>query len=367
MKRIVLSLIVLLAASPSACNSSTPNRLAPATPSPTASTNVSVLPTTATTILAPTPSNAPASANQQMAAKSGTLSVIDPNPIGLRNVPYLMALDVLRQQGYTIKTSAYATTDLSATALVKGDIDIGYFSDQLAWAASAKAAPIRTIMSFNGNPYLIAAKLDIKTCGDLQGKKMAYGSNSTVNSAMLNQYLEQSCPGTRPQVVLIPNSPARLAALLSGQIDSVLLETDDALQLERQAPGRFSVLRRFSDEFPTIEVGGYHVRTDYASKNPVIVKDFLTALIQAHRRVQDKQVLLSAVAKYLNNDATALAAVDTYLAQDAWDVNGGLTAQRVQATLDFLIRSNMLPANLTADQVADLSYLDAVLNDLGRN
>jgi NitT/TauT family transport system substrate-binding protein len=366
MKRLMFAVIVLFTASYSACSSPSPIPTVPTASIVATASSTPALATPTVTSIAQIPSAVPATPTQQPATKSGILRTIDPNPIGLRNVPYMMALDALRQQGYTIKTTAYATTDLYATALVKGEIDIAYFSDQLAWAASAKSAPVRTILSFNGDPYLIAAKLDIKACADLESKIMAYGSNSTVNSVMLDQYLKQTCPGTKPQIVLIPNSPARLAALLSGQIDSVLLETDDALQLDRQAPGRFHILHRFVDEFPTIEVGGYHVRSDFAGQHPEIVKDFLTALIQAHRRVQDKQLLIDAIGKYLNNDATALAAVDTYLAQNAWDVNGGLTPQRVQDTLDFLIAANMLPSDLKADQVADLSFLDAVLKEVGR-
>ena len=44
---------------------------------------------------------------------------------------------------------------------------------------------------------------------------------------------------------------------------------------------------------------------------------------------------------------------------DIWEPNGGLTRQRVQATLDFLIQAGGVPAGITAGQVADLSYLDA--------
>jgi ABC-type nitrate/sulfonate/bicarbonate transport system substrate-binding protein len=277
-----------------------------------------------------------------------------------------MALDTLRDKGYTVETTQIATINLVANALVNGDLDIAYFSDQQAWAAVAQKAPIRTIMSFNGDPYLLAVRQDIKECSDMQRKTVAVGSVASVNTAMLDQYLKRNCPGTQPTTTVIPSSPSRYAALLSGQMDSALLETDDALQLESQAPGRFRVLSRFYQEFPTIEVGGYQIDANFGKQHPGIVKDFVTALIQAHRRIQDKPVLLAGVNKYLKNDPTAVAAVDTYLAQNAWDVNGGLTKQSVRASLDFLVAAKMLPAGLTVDQVADLSYLDAVLNELGR-
>jgi hypothetical protein len=46
--------------------------------------------------------------------------------------------------------------------------------------------------------------------------------------------------------------------------------------------------------------------------------------------------------------------------------DGGLTIERLQKTIDFLVAAKGLPDGLQADHVADRSYLDAVLAAIGR-
>jgi hypothetical protein len=57
---------------------------------------------------------------------------------------------------------------------------------------------------------------------------------------------------------------------------------------------------------------------------------------------------------------------DAYLQAGLWDPNGGLTAENVQYTLDFFKNAKGVPASLKVDDVADLSYLNAVLDEMGR-
>ena len=49
-----------------------------------------------------------------------------------------------------------------------------------------------------------------------------------------------------------------------------------------------------------------------------------------------------------------------------WDLNGGLTAGNIQDTIDFLVAIEKLPEGLGVEDVADLSYLEAVLEEMGR-
>jgi ABC-type nitrate/sulfonate/bicarbonate transport system substrate-binding protein len=276
-----------------------------------------------------------------------------------------MALDELRQQGYTIEATQFARFDLVTAALIKGDLDIAGASNQTAWAAIAKGAPIRAIVSWVGNQFRLVTKAEIKSCADLKGKSIAIGSTASIHALMLEQYLKRNCPGIETQVVVVPSNSSRFSALVSGEIIAAVLETDYALQLDRQSPGRFHTFSHFAQEFPQVELGGYYVHDNFV-KHPEIIKDYVRAMIRARRRIQDKQVLRDAVNKYLPDDAGAFAAVDTYLAENVWDVNGGLTPERIQFTLDFMTKANMLPAGLRADQIADLSYLNAVLDEIGR-
>lgn len=276
-----------------------------------------------------------------------------------------MAMDELRSQGYTVVLVSFARFDVVAAALARGDLDFAHTSNQLIWAAIAKGSPIRTLMTRNIDPYLMVTKQEIQSCGDLNNKVVALPTTAGLTSAIFIEYQKQYCQVASPQIAVM--SGDRYPGLISGQLDAALLELDDWLELERQAPGRFHVLIDFAKEFPQLEITAYHVHQDFAAKHHEIVKDFVRALVKAHRQVQAKPVLQNTIVEYASLDsARAQTAADAYLAHDVWDVNGRLTYERVQYTLDFLAKAGSLPAGMKAEQVADLSYLDAVLKEIGR-
>jgi hypothetical protein len=56
--------------------------------------------------------------------------------------------------------------------------------------------------------------------------------------------------------------------------------------------------------------------------------------------------------------------VEAYRSQ--WDPNGGITQDGFQSTIDFFTNSGAIDPGLTVDKALDLSYLNAVLDDIGR-
>lgn len=292
-------------------------------------------------------------------ASLGTLDVTD--------IPYLITLDALKAQGYEVEKIQFDQFELISAAMAKGDLEFAAASRQTTWAAIAKGAPIREIITKSRNYYVLLTRADIKTCADLHGKRLAVGGTSGVVVAMVNQYLKEKCPGTMPQTVIIANTSSRTAALLAGQIDAAPLEYDNLLRAEHDAPGRFYALVDFAKEFPKVDITGYYVNPNWASKNPTVVKDFLRALLEARRQIQDKQILRQAVTKYFGaDDTSAQSAAEAYLARNIWDVNGGLTTENVLYMMEFFSSAGVLPAGLKPETVTDLSYLNAVLDEIGR-
>ena len=98
-------------------------------------------------------------------------------------------------------------------------------------------------------------------------------------------------------------------------------------------------------------------------------KLFLRAVLLANRRVNENPDVLA-------SEAEMRVKLDTRTAKqnwrhlftlNVWDPNGGLSTDKVQATLDLFIPSlNFLPSGLKVSEVADLSYLNAVLGEIGR-
>jgi hypothetical protein len=56
----------------------------------------------------------------------------------------------------------------------------------------------------------------------------------------------------------------------------------------------------------------------------------------------------------------------TYLAHHVWDLNGRFTPEIVQRNIDFMASAAGQPLGVKAADVADLTLLHAVLDDIGR-
>jgi len=304
----------------------------------------------------------------QSQRKPGRLRFFDLINIDVRHVPLLIALDDLAAQGYTIETTHMASGALIVDALGRGHADIGLLNNQTMWTGVAKGAPVRTIARFTAPTTVLAARTDIRSCRDLEGQRVAVPATHGFSSALLNMYFEQNCPGVSPQFLVIVESAGRAAALLAGEVDAETIPREELLKLQLEAPGRFHAVMSYAREFPTVFIDGLHVRRQWAEQNPKGVKDFLRALLRAQRRVAaDPPLLYAESVRRLSLDpATARVVGEAHVRMGIWDANGGLTSRNVQDTIELLTKLAALPPGLKVEDVAELSYLHAVLEEIGR-
>lgn len=315
----------------------------------------------------PNAPNAPLTASPTAApAKSGTIRIDVPADADVADIPWLMAIDSLEEQGYTTETISFSSAALSVTAMTQGDIDMATTTNQVAWAAVGKGAPVASFMDKAANTSMIITGQDVQTCADWDGKSVAIPNVSSVSGVLFNTYMEMHCPDTQPEAVMLSGGSNRTAALLAGAVDAAAQDLDDLIRIEQDRPGDFRVTIDFAQEFPRVHIYSYAMSRDFAEQHPEIVKDVIRAVLTARRSLQDPQVLRDAISKYMELEPDrAQQMADTYLAQEVWDVSGAHVLEMVQATLDFLQTQGTLPAELSPEDVADLSYLDAVVDEIG--
>ena len=373
MRALTLSVLALICVSILGC--AAPAAVPPApTAVPPAPTAVPPAPTAvpaAPTAVPPAPTAvppAPSATPTKPPAKSGTLRFFHILNYDMRSIPEMMALDDLQAQGYNVTQTSLSSSALIADALSRGDADVATFNNQTMWTAIAKGATPRTmVQGTQSSPFLLVNQT-VKSCRDLDGKSVALPAPTGLNPSLFDAYFKDHCPGVKPQVVVIAEAASRSAALQSGQIDGVLVQFEETLLIEQSAPGKFQRLVDFSKEYPLVLVNGIQVSETWAKQNPQIAKDFIRALLTAHRRMNDNpQVLYDEGVKRLGlTPAIAKQVGDAILQGGMFDPNGGLTKENVQYTLDFLAGIKSGPAGLKADDVADFSYLNAVLDEMGR-
>ena len=137
-------------------------------------------------------------------------------------------------------------------------------------AVAEKGAKIKILMDRISSEWTVYATANIKTCADLDGKKLAIHSEGAVSSAMLRDYLKTNCPAAKPNFLIVPGSDNRLAALLAGQIEASPLELSDAIQLEAKGGAKFVQVTNFAKTLPSdMRIAGTRVNATGRRANTV--------------------------------------------------------------------------------------------------
>lgn len=297
-----------------------------------------------------------------------TIRVAYTSAKGLSDIPSQLAQQRLSAQGYVIEPTFYSSGELVVAAVSQGQADFAYGNPYTFVLASTKGAKSKWISTKVANTFLVAGVESIKTCADLANQRLGINSTGALNTILIKKYINQTCPGTTPEMTVISGSDNRAAALIAGQLDASLLELADWEQLDAKTPGKFHIIFNFAKDLPEMIVTGLFVSDDFAAKHPDAVKDYLRANLQVNRDIaQDHSLLLNEAAKELDIDAATLKpVVEDYFKFNAWDQNGGLNDNLVKVNLDFLDTLDGFDTSVTPAQVADLSFLNSVLDEIGR-
>ncbi|MHB0858220.1 MAG: ABC transporter substrate-binding protein [Anaerolineae bacterium] len=288
--------------------------------------------------------------------------------VDFEHLPSLMVVERLRAQGYEVVTTFYAQSEMAAEALARGDEDLLCGPSRTYWAAAAKGADMPMIVEMTANAWSLYSTSEIRSCADLQGRRLAVHSEGGLATALVNDYVRRNCPGTEPLVLILPGSATRAAALMAREIDATPLELADAVQLTRQAPEEFHVLADFAQDLPDLVTKAVHVNGMFAKAYPEVVTAFVKELVTVHRELADdpEQVLPAARTHLKLSEGDLQAVLAAYVRIGAWDVNGGLTSEAVGYSLSFFQTTGSLDTGLDEAHAADLHYLDEALAALGR-
>jgi ABC-type nitrate/sulfonate/bicarbonate transport system substrate-binding protein len=279
-----------------------------------------------------------------------------------------MAFDLLTAQGYTITPTFYSSGDVAVAALERGDADISNGATRNHWTAVKKGARIVTIMEQVANEWSVLSKKEMTRCEDLNGKRFGTNPSAGVARVMTLEHIRVHCPSAKLIEVTVPSSENRAAAMIAGQLDAATLELVDTTRILYEAPDRFRILINFAQSLPKLDATGIYANRDYAAKNPGAIRDYIRALLTVHRRIKEQPQLLETEAIKrigLRADLAPLI-IREYLAINAFDVNGGMDEESLRYSIAFLANASAFEAGLKSSDVADLSYLNAVLDEIGR-
>jgi ABC-type nitrate/sulfonate/bicarbonate transport system substrate-binding protein len=306
----------------------------------------------------------------EVPAEAAIVRVAFPSSIDIDDIAAMLAFEKMQDEGFAVAPTFYAQGELAAAAVAGGQADFGTGASTIWLSAIQAGEPLAGIMEQSANGWSVMGINDVEDCEDIDGMRTAIHSEGSVSTAMLRAYIDEVCPDIEPNYLVIPGSENRAAALMAGEIDVTPSELIDSIRIMELQPGEFHRIANFATDLPGLKTGGYWVSKEFAEENPEAVESFIRNVLEIHRRINNEpEWFIEQVPRFLEMEDEDIALlpqiVDALLAVNNYPINGGLTQESAQFTIDFFTNSERLEPGLTAEEAFDLSYLESVLAEIG--
>jgi len=201
---------------------------------------------------------------------------------------------------YDIEVGSFEQYDTGmalATALARGDINVGYICVIPAIISYARGVPIKIVSLTHQYGYELVSRKEIASVQELDGKKVACpGAGSSANFVMKlveEQYgIKFNVLRTKPLVAI--------SALSNGSVDAVFIPEHYASILVSQG---FKILLRAQDVFSEMPGSCIVVKTDIIETKPVVVKELIKLNIAETNFINKNQKEAAKILSgYLNTD-----------------------------------------------------------------
>lgn len=292
---------------------------------------------------------------------------------GLGDAPAFAAIDAMKAVGYDIEIVELAESELVTEGVASGRFAMGEAANNPVLIAIEQGANIKFLVDRNANEWGIIVTQEISTCDQLVDSRVAIHSPGSVSGAMLKDWINSECPERIPdyEPLIIAGSQNRAAALLAGQIDASPVELRDSILLSKEG---FKLLVDFATGLPDLNVTSIYTNGDWLAANRDVATDFVRELVLQHRRINSEPGYLVSIYKQhfpeevAEDPALAEEAAAGFIDRELFRNNGGLTAESMEYTSSFFgpDGTGATSKNFTADEISDLSILNAVLDELGR-
>jgi NitT/TauT family transport system substrate-binding protein len=291
-----------------------------------------------------------------------------PSSADMGDIPSRLAWEQLKTQGIEVTPQFFPKTELAVQAVVAGEADLGAAAGIAVVKAVESGMNLRIIAEQVRNEWQLVTPVSFKDPKQLDGKRVGYHAPITVTEAlvkwMANHYK------ITPNWMIIPGSDVRAEALMRGQLDATPAEIVDVLSILHAKPNQFHVLISYAKIFPQLVGTVYFARADYLQNNAATVETMLEAILKAHRAVEERPALVKETTLRLLPE-TKPELIDptaaTYKELRIWDINGGASKDRGDASIKFFEESGLLkPGAVSFQQAFDTGPLDKVLKKIGR-
>jgi NitT/TauT family transport system substrate-binding protein len=273
-------------------------------------------------------------------------------------------------EGVDVELVRVEQTPSALQALAAGEGEMANVSvDGLLLLVAQGATDLKAVTSPNKNlPYIIAAKDDITSVADLEGRRFGVGRVGSLDHSLSMKVLSsEGLDVDSMELIGLGQPSVRAQALVAGQIDATTMSIGVWMSIPDKTA--FHVL---------IDQEPYYAAAPVVNKVNVVtqavlderrdeVEDVIRALVKISRDyAADPDAWAAAMVPYApNTDEAGLRELAATFA-GSWSVNGGMNKEALQYTQDWLYSTEDFVdvAPVTLDQWVDFGPVDAVLAEV---
>jgi ABC-type nitrate/sulfonate/bicarbonate transport system substrate-binding protein len=252
---------------------------------------------------------------------------------------------------------------------VVGALEIGAASIEPVVNASAGGGDVVIIGAYTDKLTVSSvAPAEVQAPADLRGRQVGVQEVGAFREVMTRLVL-QSAGLTQNDVSYIPvDAQSYNSALVDGRIQNAILQTEQAIAVQRDHPG-FHSIAELSDVVPDYHYGTFFVSRAWLQANRDVAVKFMTALTRAHRFMyENKDETVKIVAKTTQFDEQVISqAYDVLLGQQgAFPVNTGLDKARIKKTMNRMRELGILEKEPPVyEQLVDAGPVIDAVDSLG--
>lgn len=276
-----------------------------------------------------------------------------------------------KREGLDVELNEFKGTPLVIAAMIAGEIDVGNVgtADVIRLVAT-KAQPMRAIHSPDARLYfLIAARGEIKSVTDLQGKTFAVSRIGSVDHSLSMIVLRAL--GVNPAnltSIAIGAPSTRAQALAAGRVDATTLSLATWVTIQKESGLRVLVdPNTYFDTATVVEkVNAATVRV--IDDKPEHLRRFTAAILKASRHfAENQEAWLEAIGKR-RPDVDRMDAANLWAGfKTAWAVNGLMNLDAYRKSAEFFYQSGSLEkvSKIEVGEWVETRFVDGILKEIG--
>jgi ABC-type nitrate/sulfonate/bicarbonate transport system substrate-binding protein len=252
---------------------------------------------------------------------------------------------------------------------ISGGLDVVATSSDPMFAAIQQGAPIKAIGTYAPKlSTMIMARPDVKTIQDLKGRKLGIQEVGGFSDVMFKLALQKENISVNDVQFVTITTANRVPAMVSGQVDAVVLHIDQYYTALSADPN-FNVVAKMWEVAPNWWYAAFVATEDVIAGKREALNRFMTAVIKAQRFMYTNAAETKRIAvdeTKAKPDVVEKAYADLFAAS-VWSVNDGMPKDLIDNTIEreVAVGTIKVEPKLTSDQIVEKSIVEEAIKRNG--